>query len=374
MPGKLYNSTQTTFAGSSLDLSFKKETLIKLGGIDAVHHCMMLGMALLLLECMIKEKLPRPESQDKNLLLYLRKLWKAVNILAAKDKLDSLTAGELKNPTAIHPTDSGFPLFIRDFEFLNADKNEAPARIAAIPPDEELVDAALFSLFRGQFPQEVINNKYARAYWDSLNGAELPTTLRILDETIVDKRDYATYYHKSVERLDDTGNVPYLYSMYFRVPSGIVEVEWKMKLDEAIRSGMGTAVSIELPYCARLIEEVDGVMLDMLERYTIGPFYDSYTANSGPIAELIKDKNDFIMMFQKNTVLRVAEQNRKGLWRSVRGLISGDRTQALFAPTLLSARHVLMPYRMVQKAQNQGISLGENVKMYGISKEGGLID
>jgi len=374
MPGKLFNSSQTTFADPSLDLSFKKETLKKLDGADAVHHCMMLGMALLLLECLIKEKLPMPESRDKNLQRYLRKLWNAVNILAAKDKLDSLTAGELKNPTAIHPTDSGFPLFIRDFELLNADKNEAPAKIATIPPDEELVDTALFSLFRGQFPQEAINNKYARTYWDGLNSAELPAALKVLDETIVDKRDNTVYYSKSVERLDDTGNVPYLYSMYFRVPGGIVEVEWKIKLDEAIRSGMGTAVSIELPYCARLIEEVDGVMLDMLERYTIGPYYDSYTANSGPVAELIKDKDDFIMMFQKNTVLRVAEQNRRGLWRSVRGLISGDRTQALFAPTLLSARHVLMPYRMVQKAHNQGILLGNNVKMYGISKEGGLID
>lgn len=374
MAGKLVSSTQTTVDNATLDLSIKKSTLKKLDGNDAGRHLAMLSSALTRLEALVKEKLTAAESRNRNLLLYLQKLSAMLAILNAKDILDTLVSGELKNSLAIHPTDSGFPLFIRDLGYLAKDQSKAESQLATIPADEELVDAALFSLFRGQFPQDTINRKYARIYWEGLNKAEIPASLKILDEMLIEKRNSSGYYCKAVERLDETGNLPLLYSIYFRVPEGFGGADWKMELPEAIRSGLGTAISIELPYLARQIEAIDGVMLDMLDRYTIGPFYNRFTENSGAIADLITEEDDYIMMIQKNTVLRVAEQKHKGLLRSIAGLISGDRTLGVFAPTLASVRHVLMPYRMLQKALNKNIPLGENVKLYGFTKEGGIID
>jgi hypothetical protein len=375
MPVRHTDTTQTTIAERMRDLTVQKEPFKTLDASQAHHHLWQLGKALDLLTRMITEKLPSPEAEDQAMMRHLTKLTHTIKALSAKSKIDDLqSSGASSSANTIHPADSGFPVFYRELSSLRNDKQDATARLSELPSDNELVDAALFKLFRDQYPAEEIQRKFLRNYYGALQRGELPMQLQFHVEKVPNRKSSGTMYKISVERLDDMGDIPLFYSAYLRIPDSFVEVDWKNRLEEAIRMGMGTVRTLELPYLARLIEKVPGVILDMIERYTIGPFYNRHTDNTKAIAELIQNEDDFILMFQKSTVLRADDKKHRGVWDLISGLFTGDRSEGVFTPALQSPRYVLLPHRMIQKVHNHDISLGGNIKMYGYLKEGGLLD
>ncbi|MGA1869943.1 MAG: hypothetical protein ACMUJM_15525 [bacterium] len=370
----LQSHGKTYMPEQSMEMTVDTNNFKRLEDSAVKTHFESLSSMLHELSRFAHEKLDISDAGSDGLLGYMSRLAATLEAIVLKNKIESMRENsDIKISCSIDPTHSGFPLFIRDFQFLHSDKKIADCNLALIPPDNDLVNQALFSLFRGIFPKDIVIQKLAREYYQKLKGLEIPSRFKSYEEIKVNKKEGKILYKKSVERLDEHSNIPRFYNLYFKVPfDPYIEPQWKGELEEAIKRGTSTIAKLELPYLAEQIEEVDGVLLEMLERFDIGPFYNRYTANEGDIKYLIDhgSDNDAILCFQKHYVQRMGEKERKGLGNAIRGFISGDSRKGIFSPPVASPVYALMPHRFIQKVHSKDLRLGENIEMYSMIKGG----
>ncbi len=364
-----------TVADHAIDLRIGGKNLRSLSPDETREHLGMLIRMLEMLGTLIRERLRRDGGKNPELLDYLCRLGKTLWAVLLKHRLEALRRrDDIRLGCTLDTTDSGFPIVIRDFHFLAADQGHAGASLEAIPPDETLVDDALYFLFRGLYPRDPIAGKLARAYYETLQGITPPRRLRFLDETATGVEDDHHYVTLSVERLDDHHNLPRFYTLYMRVPErSYPKREWRSELVRAIENGLSTVVNLELGYLARGVEEVTGVKLECIERFDIGPFYNRFTAHPGPLAELLTGPSDCVLAFQKQTVVRTGEKKRRGLGNWIKGLFSGDAHIGELSPPIASPRYLLMPHRLVQRAHDRNLDL-DNSRLYGFTATGRIDD
>jgi hypothetical protein len=182
-------------------------------------------------------------------------------------------------------------------------------------------------------------------------------------------------FRKSIERFHEHDNIPRFYTLYFKVPNQTAKSEyWKEDLEEAIRRGFSTVSSLEMPSLARGIDDVEGVMLERLDRFDIGPFYNRFTQNNEVIQRLLDECKQSIIIFREYSVQRMAEREREGLTEKFKSWFSGENTRGIFSPVIVSPVYALMPHRMIQKVHFNDLDLGKDIRMYGITEDGGLID
>ncbi len=369
---QIKDSSRTTLAEHSIALEVNQKNFKTLTPDEARVHLDLFSTMLGMTFQIFVKKLPTEGGNNPDFLNYLKKISSTLEAFVLKNRLESA-----KSNSAIHlsctidPSDSGFPVVVRDFKFLNTDKAHVEEELRKVPGNDKLVDDALFILFRGLFPKNVILQKLTRSYYESLAKLTMPEPLKIYPVTHIKEESEFHYCTQSFERLDDHSNIPRFYTLYLRIPSKTYpKPEWKDEINQAIETGLSTITNLELGYLAKKIEDLEGVQLECLERFDIGPFYSLYTENSQTVATLIESERDCIMMFSKSMVVRTGEEERNGIRERFMGWWSGDEHVGHFSPAINSPQYILMPHRLIQKVHNLNISLKEHTKMYGVTSTG----
>jgi len=203
----------------------------------------------------------------------------------------------------------------------------------------------------------------------------IPEPLKIYAPVHIKESEPFNYCTQSFERLDDHHNLPRFYTLYLKIPSKTYpNAQWQTAVKQAIVEGLSTVTDLELKFLAQKVENIEGVQLEYLERFDVGPFYSVHTDNSQTVRTLIDVESDCIMMFSKATVVRTGEEERTGLRERIKGWRSGDEHTGRFSPVLNSPQYILMSHRLIQKVHNLNITLKEHTKMYGITRTGEIYE
>ena len=369
MEQKIKDSRQTSRVKHSIDVNVNEENFRLLEPEAAEQHLTTLVTSLHLLSRLVGERFENQQFSD-----YLGRLGKSLEAIVLRNKIESMKPNsDVAMSTSIDPTYSGFPTFVRDWDFLQKDKEKAEAELAKLPTDEKLVDRAEFSLFRGIFPKDIVLQKLQRNYFQTLAGLDISTELKIYPPKHVKEVDGVHYYTKVVERLDTNKNIPRMYVIYFRVPHEGGEGYGQMNL--AILKSIQTIAQYELRYMATMIEDIEGVQLQQIERFDAGPVFTRHTENPEGMQLLLENgnKHDAISSFGRYVVQRVGQKRKKGgLWRWIKNVQTGDADRGIFSPILADPVYYIMPHRLIQVYQRGNIDLG-NAKIFGITDGGDLI-
>ncbi|MCP4397257.1 MAG: hypothetical protein GY801_08170 [bacterium] len=370
------DSSTATLADHSISMEVNQSNFKTLQPDEAFAHLSMLAKMLTLSYQLVSKRLPKDGGTNPDLLNYLKKLQDTLEATVMKHHLDAdKPNSDIRLSCTIDPSDSGFPVVVRDFKFLNSDKEQAEDKLQALPDDAKLVDDALYLLFRGHLPRDVILQKLTRNYYEMLQRLSMPQTLGIYPLTYLQEEENFHYCTQSFERLDDHSNIPRFYTLYLRIPSkSYNKPEWREELKQAITNGLSTVTDLELRYLAEKVEAIVGVQLEYLERFDVGPFYSLFTDNGKAVGALIDSEEDYIMMYSKSSVIRTGQAEREKLRERFVGWISGDEHAGQFSPVINSPQYILMPHRLIQKVHNLNISLKEHTKMYGVTSEGEMYE
>jgi hypothetical protein len=362
------DSNATTVVDHKIDLRLNVKPVQTLTPDAAQSHLDVLASFLTVLAKLIPRKLPQDGGNNPELLQYIKKFSATLRVLMLKHTLESMKPNsDIRLACTINPSDSGFPVFIRDFKFLATDKEQAVTELEKIPGDERLVDDALFLLFRGLFPKEVILQKFTRSYYDTLKRLALPEALKIYPVRDIKTEDDMHYCKRSWERLDDHHNLPRFYTAYLKIPAKTYpRAGWRQDVEQAITEGLSTVVNLELGYLAQKIDDLEGVQLEYLERFDLGPFYSPATENRETVRALVEAPEDAILMFSKAMVIRTGQEERAGVSERLKSWLSGDEYVGKFSPTIESPQYILMPHRLIQKVHNLNITLKDRTQMFGI--------
>ena len=200
---QIKDGQRTTIVYHHIDLCLYSENFKTLTPEDACAHLTLLTRMLQLAFQAIIKKLPKDGGNNPDFLQYLKKLTATLDVIVLKLKAESAKPNsDVQMSCTIDPTDSGFPIVVRDFEFLRGDKEKASAELERLPSDEKLVDDALYLLFRGLFPKDVILQKMIRNYYASLMQLDLRQPLLIHPYTHIKQDGPMNYCTVSFERLD----------------------------------------------------------------------------------------------------------------------------------------------------------------------------
>lgn len=372
----LKDSTATAVAEHTLDMRVNQKNFQVLEPDAARLHIDLLAFMVNMTSKVMQKRLPQDGGSNSDLHGFLNTIHATLNAFVLKNRLEAIkTNSDIRLSCTIDPSDSGFPIFVRDFKFLNTDKDHALQELEKLPDDARLVDDALFLLFRGHFPKETVFQKLAHNYYNTLLELDLPQILSIAPAVQIKHEDNMHYCRKSFERLDDHHNLPRFYTAYLKIPEKTYpKPDWEPAVDQAIGDGFSTIAALELGYLAPRIEEIEGVQLEYLERFDIGPFYSIHTANGEAVGRLLQSPDDCIMMFSKSTVVRTGQEERAGLRERLQGWRSGDTHIGAFSPPIQSPHYVLMPHRLIQKVYNLDITLKDHARMFGVTPEGEIYD
>jgi len=347
---------------------------------EMAAHTAALSVSLRTLAKLIYEKLPEDGGNNNELQIYLLSLSDAMRSIGIMSQLPCGANVDVAIEYKIDAADSGFPLFLRDLQMLRREKEKATAECTRLRSEAELVEDAISMMAHGVFPAQPIESMQLRHFYGMLNGMTVPESLRFHEAKHLRSDERRGYYRKSIEYLDEDRNIPKFFTLYLTVPSGTFYGSLlEGQIEQAVRSGLGGLEALELEKVARSVEAIYGVQVQMAERYDIGPFWNRSTDNPTQIQKLLDERtgsrpDDSIIAYRKLTILRENEVSCTGLKSMWKALWSGDWRTGTFSAIVSSPDYLLMPHRLIQKAYNLDIKLGNNVRTYGIKTDGGILD
>ena len=133
------DSNTTTRADHSISLELNQPNFKTLQPDEAFTHLSLLAKMLDLSYLLVSKRLPKDGGTNPDLLTYLKKLHETLEAIVMKHKLDAdKPNSDIRLSCTIDPSDSGFPVVVRDFKFLNTDKEQADAELQALPDDAKI--------------------------------------------------------------------------------------------------------------------------------------------------------------------------------------------------------------------------------------------
>jgi hypothetical protein len=358
----------------TLDLTISND-LKKLTDNDAYQHINNLKNMLGLMSRLMVEKMPEVGGQNEKLQQYIQRLQTGLDLILLRDKIEALGANaDIKQECGIDPSESGYPVVMRDFYMLEQEKPSAQEQLAALPSKQDLVGRAEYVLCRGIWPKDNIVDYVKRDYFEKLIATDIPVLMRLLPLEVVKQTDDGKFKLKQyVEMLDKYNNLPHFYTFYLEVPEqSIKKPEWQQELFQIIPQTIEGIIGNELPTLARKVEDIEGVQVKIIERFDLGPFYTKFTENSPVISELIQGRDYSLLGYSRSFIQRIGETERTGMGEKWKATWSGDRLIGDFSPAVDSPLYMLMPFILIQEATNRKLNLG-NVQMYGIDNKGDIL-
>lgn len=372
------DSNFSSIGRAAIDLRSKADNFKLLFPEEAKEHLSMLLSMLWALHELAAADLPDFGSRPKGVVDFLGRIRRNLSVLLLKNRIEALAPNrDVARAFAIDPTESGFPLAVRDMHFLHSDMEKADDELARLPRDRQLVDHALFALFRGAYPAETVLQKLKLKYYTNLKEMAVISAVKQHPAIPLRQKDGMHYFAKYIERLDEHYNVPRFYVLCLKVPEQAARSgEWKHGLEEAIDQCLAVPLGLELRTLAETLEPLEGLQVELVERIDLGPFHNRFTDNKGLAGKLLEGgtEKDGLIMFRRSAVQRISQERRTGFINFFKGLRSGDKHLGAFSPVITSPLHIIMPHRLIQQAHQKNIDFEDNVKMHGLTKEGSLID
>jgi len=373
----LQDSNQVSVQGRELPSLAAGGNFKTLSLDEGLNHLGVLHGMLSHTASLIRQRILTRFNADDELAGFVSGMADIVAALQRRLERDSYTPADKNIDFSIDPSTSGYPLFIRDLHYLNNERRRALDLLPRFAKDEQLVEDALFSLFRGVFPRDIIELKYTRLLYESLTRLPHLQELRWLDPVSLGVDGDFGLFRLTLGRLEENRNIPRFYCLYFRIPNQFnPDSELNRQLISAIQQGFSATVDGELKAMARHVEAINGIQLDMLQRVDIGPFYNRHTVNPEPVQCLLDagQQDDGIFCFKTFTVQRISEKKVQGWGNWFHAIRSGDWHRGEFPHVLASPTHAILPYRLIQKAHHENIKLDHHVKMYGLTATGGIFE
>jgi len=363
------DSNFSSIGRAAIDLRSKADNFKLLFPEEAKEHLSMLLSMLWALHELAAADLPDFGSRPKGVVDFLGRIRRNLSVLLLKNRIEALAPNrDVARAFAIDPTESGFPLAVRDMHFLHSDMEKADDELARLPQDRQLVDHALFALFRGAYPAETVLQKLKLKYYTNLKEMAVISAVKQHPAIPLRQKDGMHYFAKYIERLDEHYNVPRFYVLCLKVPEQAARSgEWKHGLEEAIDQCLAVPLGLELRTLAETLEPLEGLQVE---------FHNRFTDNKGLAGKLLEGgtEKDGLIMFRRSAVQRISQERRTGFINFFKGLRSGDKHLGAFSPVITSPLHIIMPHRLIQQAHQKNIDFEDNVKMHGLTKEGSLID
>lgn len=373
MNRRIRNSNYSSLLEPSIDLTLHQNNFQKLAPDEASEHLTGLVAYLKHMVLLISDEEKTDFADSGTLLVFLREIRTTLELFILKNRIAGLSdSSESGLSCSIDPSDSGFPIFVRDFRFLANDKTRAKKELKGCKPDDVLVENALYDIFKGIYPSTVILEKLKKNYYDKLRTVDIAD--EVIQYTAEKKEDGNDYFIKEIIcRMNGDDNLPQLYTIYFKITAETNKKNktWLQRFDNAISTGLTTVKDLELSYLAKQLDQIKEIDLQLIERYTIGPFYSRFTDMYNDFEELFdnSEKTDCILVFTRHSVNKIGEnRKRSGL------LLRKKRVGNSFSPVIESPRYTILPHRMIQKAHLETTSLPDNLKMFGITAKGDVVD
>ena len=120
---------------------------------------------------------------------------------------------------------------------------------------------------------------------------------------------------------------------------------------------------MRLERIGRQVENIQGIQLQLAERYVVGPFLSKQTTNDEETDDLLGN-NDGILLIRKYAIQRVSEEKRKGIAEFFSGIMTGDWTHGRFSPQIQFPQVAVMPHRTIQRMYNSQFMFDRETQAY----------
>jgi hypothetical protein len=285
--------------------------------------------------------------------------------LTGNDKIDF--------PLTIVPENSGFPTE-KDFFLLEKNKEEANEVLKILPERAEIIDKVRRAILRdGSYANAQVllkrHNFYSKISESQIPESQILSGYHLNETKFVKKSKGRRLYTLEWTCIERDSKIPILYRMCS------TQDERREPLDKARNARLETMIyqtqmlSVNLASFAALIDnEIEEIHPKLLERYKIGPFFNSFTENGKKMNDLLqKDENPSLL---KYTVERVVSERVKeyGNWFEK---IRGKKTEREIFGPIDSEEKIITSFRIKQGLSGKD-EYDNPCRIYGVTKEGNI--
>ena len=290
----------------------------------------------------------------------------------------------------ISRAESGFPVFQNVLELEN-DKKDAKARLAAIPPAQELRSEMVDFILRNRdFPHDLQRSMAERIYLETVDRGEvfspflLPETIRVS----VNPKTMRPFYVVHWGTFDGAANLPIVYMAVIEDSSEdlvemLVDKDGKLNSNIRIPLPVGGLLNPNLArrfddFAARnsaysLTPATIATSLDQdfpelhpkqLRRFVLGPFYTAgITEHNQKVADVLasvrRPEDAWLLTWTLQEVFSIAEKpGKRGLWSSEPSReefhINTDDLEATRQGVSHYEQHALVPHEAYQALYASG--------------------
>lgn len=280
--------------------------------------------------------------------------------LTGNDKIDfALT---------IVPENSGFPTE-KDFFLLEKNKEEAEDVLKILPERPEIIDKARRAILRdGSYANAQVLLK-RHNFYSKISESQILSSYHMNETKLVKKSRGRRLYTLEWTCIERDSKIPILYRMCS------TQDERREPLDRARNARLETMIyqtqmsSVNLASFAALIDnEIEEIHPKLLERYKIGPFFNSFTENGKKMNDILqKDENPSLL---KYTVERVVSErvSKYGNW--LEKIIGKKTEREIFGP-VDSEEKIITSFRIKQGLSGKD-EYDNPCRIYGVTKEGNI--
>lgn len=268
----------------------------------------------------------------------------------------------------IVPENSGFPT-VSDIYLLQQDKEEAEKSLKEFPEREDIIENIRDAILRKASIVRAQTVLRRHSFYTFVKNAGLINSYELKRPSggEVDGKRWFTLEWNCIET--DT-QLPVFYKMsltqdmkysaFDKTPNDLLETN-------LYRDTFHLGGQTNLQVLVRTIDnEIEEIHPQMIEKYTLGPFYDNNTENSEEVKKIFEGiENPSMLKFKKESVVTQGQRNHGNCWDKIRGR---KTKREIFGP-VDSQSKIIVPFRIRQRIGNSD-EYGNSCQVYGITRDG----
>lgn len=278
---------------------------------------------------------------------------------------------------SIDPTDSGFP-HLTDLWNLKNDIAQADSQLSSIPSAEEIVNKAVGSMFRGEFPVREQLLYARRKYFSFLSGKEFISDFGFEKPVLLGGNSSEKLVKLNFYGFDELYNIFHFYSTLVTLDDeGIDYISPELPGGEKYFSTIRTYYKQDLFHLANCLDSIDPkIHPKVIVKYTVGPYYSPKTINDKPIADLLAMQTSgapFVFKFRISGTLSVNTLKVDSLVKKfVNRLFGYANSKEVFAEKFVYD-YMLVPFKVKQYLKSVD-ECGKPCKVFGLLDGGDIIE
>lgn len=271
--------------------------------------------------------------------------------------------------------DSGFPTE-KDFYMLERNKEDSHEILKCLPSRDEIINNIRNAILRND---SIINSQTLlkrHNFYSMINQASLIKEYHLNEPKFIKEQNERRLYTLEWSCIERTSKVPVLYRMYLEQDTRSIPLEKSFNKQLELIIYQTQVGFFDIGTFARHIDnEVEEVHPKLLEKYTLGPYYDTVTKNNLEMTNLLKNSEESsILKFSIERVLseRVRQYGGNDFVDRIINIISKRKTiREVFGP-VDSETKMIVPFRMKQELGNRD-EYENPCKVYGVTIGGDIV-